>query len=289
MAYELREGEALGAGLARILVAQVNEAISALSDVEAEDQHEIVHRARKRMRTLRAFLKLARPAWPEDDFRRENQFFRDAARVLSPARDAFVLIGAFDAVVADAGSDRTARVRKRLVRGADGALEEARSEPVRQELVARLEDGRRRMPDWPQADEADVWEGFRAAYKRMRRAWQRAHDEETRHEWRKRVKDVRYQVRFLQPLWPDTLGPLETGLHQLTDTLGEEHDLVILADTVRRRDLPAALWTRIDERRAELQRNGHTLALRLHGEKPRSFAERLHGYHQAWRRGVVAP
>ena len=44
------------------------------------------------------------------------------------------------------------------------------------------------------------------------------------HEWRKRVKDLGYQIQILRDLWPPVLEELRKDLKKLGDLLGEEHD-----------------------------------------------------------------
>jgi CHAD domain-containing protein len=54
----------------------------------------------------------------------------------------------------------------------------------------------------------------------------------TRHRWRKELKLLWYQLRLAKPL---TIGvaPLIADLKRLETELGDEHDLVVLAATLR--------------------------------------------------------
>jgi CHAD domain-containing protein len=111
-----------------------------------------------------------------------------------------------------------------------------------------------------------------------------------RHKWRKRAKVVRYQLGFLEPLWPPVLKTLESELHRLTDCLGEDHDLALLRAKLLEESTfnnPAqrqALLSLIERRRQTLQRNALALGLRIFGEKPHRFSARLRAYWCAWSR-----
>ena len=50
------------------------------------------------------------------------------------------------------------------------------------------------------------------------------------HEWRKRTKDAGYHVRLLRDAAPSILEPLEDRFHDLSDALGDAHDLVVICE-----------------------------------------------------------
>jgi CHAD domain-containing protein len=52
------------------------------------------------------------------------------------------------------------------------------------------------------------------------------------HEWRKRAKCHRYQLRLLQDAWPGPLAAWRAEARELLDRLGEDHDLAGLRDTL---------------------------------------------------------
>ncbi len=118
--------------------------------------------------------------------------------------------------------------------------------------------------------------------------------DETLHEWRKRSKDLRYELELLQPLWRETIGPLAEEAHHLTDLLGQDHDLAVLQavaqeeseakdqnDEEPQNELLDAL---IDERRQVLQRDAMALGQKLYREGEKQFVARLRGYWKAARR-----
>lgn len=107
------------------------------------------------------------------------------------------------------------------------------------------------------------------------------------HEWRKRVKDLGYQVRLLAPAWPGGLKDLADELERLAGYLSDEHDLAILRRSMRQwgsKDLAQseALVGLIDERRCELEMEAKRWGERLYVEKPNAFVRRFKCY---WRAG----
>ncbi|MEA2297262.1 MAG: hypothetical protein QOF77_198, partial [Solirubrobacteraceae bacterium] len=57
-----------------------------------EDPVDAVHEARKSIKKTRALLRLVRPGLPKRVYRSENRTLRDAARLISGARDADVMV-----------------------------------------------------------------------------------------------------------------------------------------------------------------------------------------------------
>ena len=110
------------------------------------------------------------------------------------------------------------------------------------------------------------------------------------HEWRKRVKDHWYHLRLLRKGWPKVLKRTEKDAHALGDLLGDEHDLVVLNETLEaeagtmwdpaRAD---ALRAIVDRRREELLAEAFPLGRRLYAEKPARFTTRIRRYWDATR------
>jgi CHAD domain-containing protein len=103
--------------------------------------------------------------------------------------------------------------------------------------------------------------------------------DERSHKLRKRVKDLRYQLEFLDSGQPK-LGRLVGDLHHLTDLLGDRNDLATLtryaasADVLRASEL-AALTAHIEGEKQALRSEAATLSARLFEEEPDSFVRRI--------------
>ncbi|MPZ88192.1 MAG: CHAD domain-containing protein [Nitriliruptorales bacterium] len=303
MAYELKRGP-LPAEVRRIADEQVAGAVAQLSGETGDDWDEAVHDARKRFKKTRAVLRLVRNDLGDETYRRENAFFRDAGRVLSPARDAQVLVETLDALAERFpgmfGDGTADRLRQALVDRRHDAQQHLIDQRVPFEVADLIARARRRIAAWPLS--RDGWEmlegGLRRQYRRGRRAFAAAYaqpDDEHFHEWRKRVKDHWYHLRILRPLWPTVVGDLIAEADALSDELGWEHDLGVL-----RRALldDAGLWTTIKDpeallvliegRRARLRQLAWLRGTRLYADKSGPFTARLEAYWQAWEpRGAV--
>ena len=155
-----------------------------------------------------------------------------------------------------------------------------------------LKSARPRVAKWPIDDDGfcALRQGLKRMYKKGRIDMLRAQAEpsvETYHTWRKRVKDLWYQVRLLKPTWPATVNNLADELGRLADYLSDDHDLAILRQRVLRqspedRTQQEALVALIDQRRGELEVEAHRLGERIYVERPKAFVRRFEVYWRAW-------
>jgi len=290
MPYRFVSGETVTDGLRRIAEEQVGRALSSIEDGPA-DRHEAVHEVRKRMKKLRALVRLVRPAMP-DTYAKENAAFRDLGRELSDPRDSQSVLEAFDGLTRAredlVDPEAFAPLRNRLVEERDRRA--AAPEDVSRRLggvAEELEGARRRIGSWSLDEEGfDALRGglaktYRRGRSRMRDAY-RDPSTEIFHEWRKRVKYHRYHLRLLRDLWPAVLNARREELHRLSDRLGEEHDLALLMDVVRNasdgrgESRPAeALRGLAAHRRSDLRALARPLGRRLFAEKPKRLAGRV--------------
>lgn len=299
MAYRLEHAESLPDGLRRIAAEQLDGAIGALRGETALPRDQAVHDARKRLKKTRAVLRLVREELGEQSYRRQNTRLRDAARRLAGARDAAVLIESLDAVLAAAPptvGPGLAPVAE-LLRGRRAAAEARVFEQgdVSAEVAAELGEARQEVAAWPLGRDRfrTVAPGLRRAYgrgaERLAEA-RRDPDAERLHEWRKRVKDLWYHARILEPAWPAGLGPLVAQTDELGDVLGLDHDLAVLrnllleeAQVVEEPGVVDAAVALIDERRDRLAGAALATGRRLYAERPKAFTRRLGVYWEAWR------
>jgi CHAD domain-containing protein len=266
-----------------------------LEELQDPDLHAAVHRVRKRGKKVRALLRLVRPDAPEL-YQHENAAFRDATRRVAADRDAAVTLETYDALVGRfvdaAGSHGSAPVREALVERRDAVLGEdlnGRLEALRGDLEAALE----RLETWEIEGEGfDVVAGGLAkTYDRASERMEAAYDQRTSeafHEWRKRVKYHRYHVRLLQDVWPTVMKARRKQLHELSDLLGDDHDLAVLRQELLAEperyggeDEVATVCALLDRRRAELQADAHVLGRRCFAESTDRFVDRIDAYWRA--------
>ena len=258
-----------------------------------------VHDARKDLKRARTALRLLRPALGEPVYRRENARLRDVAHALNAARDAKVLTQTLqslrrchralrrDADVAELlrtlQADQ-AGLRRRL-RGHPAQL--ARTRGALQQLCDRV-------PRWHVGTHG--WSVLGPASKRIYRSGRRGLStarprpaERALHEWRKQVKYLRYALEMLAPMRARKVARLARQAEQLTDCLGEAHDLAMLAHRARvfakgNRAGLRPLFTIIEQQRDRLGREALSSGEQLYRAKPGDWQRQLGRYWIRWRR-----
>ncbi|MDX1615162.1 MAG: CHAD domain-containing protein [Candidatus Promineifilaceae bacterium] len=296
MSYRLERTEALAPGLKRIAVEQIDDALAQLRE-PGDDLDEAIHEARKCFKKVRAVVRLVRDELGHTIYKRENVCFRDAGRALSDLRDSYVMVATVDDLqetYADQLDDEAfTAIRQPLVEKHQEVRQQVIESETLDDVITTISAARQRVQDLPIDD--DDYEAIRPSIKRVyRRGYKgrrRAYDEpsaEKFHEWRKRVKYLWYHTRILNPLWPDLLDPLAEEIHDLSDYLGDDHDLAELREVVRelpatgdRQDERQVLLGLIEQRRREFQELARPLAARLYAESPSRFVDRLGSYWQA--------
>jgi CHAD domain-containing protein len=291
-AYRLREGKPLSDEIRRAARGRIDHALDELRGKTDSTPEEAVHEARKDMKKLRALLRLARGELGEDRFARENACFRDAARELAGTRDADVMLETLDALGLPAGLGgelRKAIEGERERGGADGR------EAAAAAAVAMLKEAKGRGDDWPLARDSfeAIADGLERTYRRGRRGFKAARAEpgaEVLHEWRKRAKDLWYHHTLLRALWPPVMSAVGDEAHELSDRLGDDHDIVVLAAWVRGHLDPDPEFSEaVIRRREELQADAFALGARLYAEKPSAYMRRMRELWEASETRVRAP
>jgi CHAD domain-containing protein len=297
MAKRIRAGESGPESAQRIVRVEVKRALKCLTAVSPADTS--IHDARKRLKRARAALRLIREPLGDRRFRRENESLRDAARPLSEVRDAKILVESLDilangATISVRGALRRVRERlvanqlrvRRRVLGGKQALKPA---------VEALLSTRKRAQGWPSGGRG--WSGPGAGVRRVYRAGRKAFasalsdpSDERLHEWRKQTKYLWHQLEMLEPVAPRQIRAWARDAHQLSDHLGDDHDLAVLRDHLRRahahpiRKDARAVSMLIDHRRRRLRASAMALGERVYARRPRLFSKVLEHHWRAWRR-----
>lgn len=297
MAYRLSIADDVPSSVRACAREQLAGAVERLERAD-EDPVKAVHEARKHLKKTRALLRLVRPDLGKGAYRRENDALRDAGLALSGARDADVLVQTIGKLAEHAAgrlpADTFDQLRDALAAEAAGAHAAADGEPVPElaTVIETLRAAELRVEEWP-LDEAD-WEtvlaGVVRAYTRGRDAFAVARatpEPELLHAWRKRAKDLWYHQRLLAPAWPELLGAQAEEAHSLTELLGDDHDLAVLAMRLSDETVPlppavdadrAALLALVEHHSHELRTAATQLGHRVYAESPKAFAHRLARY-----------
>ena len=289
MAYRIKTGESLRRAIQRMPRDELAAAAEAIVD-EQQPLADRVHEVRTAIKKVRALTRLVGPSVGRPA-RRADRRLRKIARSVSSVRDAEVLLQTFDRLVEDLPAPRGDSLTK--ARGLLAERLEKQSRPFKgngeaDRLRRRLRKERRRVKRWkPPANQwRVVGRGFTDGYRRARRAMKQAYAGAGRtadrdlafHAWRRAVKAHRHQVHVLEAACPRRLKPRLDDLDKLGDLLGDEHDLTVLAQTLRRErscfakpgDCDRVLATLADRRR-QLRSVARPLGEKLFAERPRDF------------------
>lgn len=294
-AFRLSPGRPVPDEVRRVARGRIDHALDELRGKSDSTREEAVHEARKDMKKLRALLRLARGDLGDRVYRRENACFRDTARELAGMRDTDVMLATlgdleerYGELPGAAGRLRQALVAHRF-RTSAGALK-----PAARAATETLTEARSRVDDWPLDSEGfeSFEDGLEQIYRQGRCDWRAAHklpSAERMHEWRKRAKDLWYHCLLLQESWKPVMSALADEAHELSDRLGDDHDLAVLLAWAHEHE--SALDGRdpvlrgfdviVESRRKELQTEAFAYAARLYADKPSVFVARLRRWWNA--------
>lgn len=209
-----------------------------------------LHSARKRIKALRALLRLVRPG-DEAFCQAENARFRDISKSISGPRQATASIETIDRLIADfpneADAAGLAGIRAMLARhrtesahggaGLGAVLDKAVAEC--QSCLAALET--LVLPDLPE-NAADVLvDGALATLRHARKALGHVRERgepDDFHDLRKAVKTHADHLSLLRKLWPSPVKPRRERLDALGESLGELHDIFVMRALIEAREAP---------------------------------------------------
>jgi CHAD domain-containing protein len=281
---------------------RIDHALDELHGKSDSSSEEAVHEARKDMKKLRALLRLVRGELGDRLYAGENAAFRDTARELAGVRDADVMLTTLGDLEERYGElpGASRRLRPALVahrfRTSAGSLK-----PAARAAAAKLTEARERVAEWPLETDGfeAVEQGLARIYRQGRRDFrsaQKAPSAERLHDWRKRVKDLWYHLSLLEGTWKPVVGALADEAHELSDRLGDDHDLAVLLEWAHTQTsalngadpMLRGFDVIVENRRRELQDEAFAYGARLYADKPSVFVSRLEGWWDASRQAVRA-
>jgi CHAD domain-containing protein len=297
MALQFKHKESVTKGVKRIARRRTEKALEALQHCE---RLEAVHTVRKEIKQLRALLRLTRDAMPRSDYRRCSSSLREAAHYLAPGRDAHVKVSAL--------RDLSNHFRNELASHPFRQIKHLLAEDCRRQQ-AELSHSRavRRVDRFLKQFARNTYalrfkcSGWRAIGPGLKRSYRDGRNGYLRackvgrpqdfHEWRKRVKDLFYQIGLLCAIWPEQMRAAESELDVLGECLGDAHDLALLTEprTLKRfrkcsEEEAEALSALVEKRQSELHHSALMMGARFYLEKPSIFCDRLKHYWKRWRR-----
>ena len=293
MGYVFQEHETVSDGVKRIALEQLDKVVQYTKSGE-KNRDEAIHDARVSLKKLRALLRLVQVKSNAHVLTQERVCYRNAARRMSEVRDTTAIIEAFDKLTkhyADQlAPEAFSELRKPFLR--TQKRQQGNKSKALADVARMLKSARQRVNDWPIDDDGFpvLRSGFKRVYRKGRATMVRSQSKpsvENLHEWRKRVKDLGYQIRLLRPIWEGMFDALANEFEKLADYLSDDHDLALLRQRMVQnpsegRTTVKTLVALIDQRREELQVEAKRLGIRMYAEKPSALVRRIEVYWRAW-------
>jgi CHAD domain-containing protein len=288
MSFRLKLSEPLPDGLKRIFGEQIDSALK-LCRHPAKQRGVTVHEVRKHLKKLRAGMRLAIPEIGKDRNAREDRCVRKVGRLVSDLRDAQVRLQTLIHLSDDTanGPEDGAFPRLEELLSLERESFSAAFAGWQKQAIPQLERVQAHLLKWPL--DGLTWKQVCGAvckiYRRGQRRLAKTIDDpkpERFHAWRKRVKDIWYQFRILQPLNRVVLTEMAHDAEVLGELLGREHDLAFLWARLEKessdeavRDELGQLETLVRKRGKRLRGNALELGRRFYAEPPKAFAKRI--------------
>ena len=151
MSYRFRIRETVPAGIKRIALEQIDQALAQLTD-PGDDPDRAVHNARTCFKRLRAILRLVRNEIGTELYKRENALYRDAGRRLSAVWHSAVNLRTLDELVVQCDDrsilDAAAGTREWLAREHRTTVRELLDSQLIAEVATILWEGRAHVDTW---------------------------------------------------------------------------------------------------------------------------------------------
>ncbi|MER9442664.1 CHAD domain-containing protein [Mesorhizobium sp. M0340] len=248
MSFRIDPHMSLTGEVRRILAEEIGKALVHL-DAARDRPEQGLHNCRKRLKNVRALLRLVRSG-DETFCETENQCYRQVAALLAGPREATALVETIDRLAASfpeqsAGGGLDA-VRDRLVARLHELHGGAGLDTAIGAAIAACEEGVGRidklaLPDQPEQAADVLAEGARATLRRARKALDKAAsrgEADDFHDLRKAAKTHGMHLSLLGRLWPTPIKARRKAVDELGERLGELHDVFVMRALLDAEDQP---------------------------------------------------
>jgi CHAD domain-containing protein len=298
MAFELEHRKHLEDELTKIVRRELRDIARALTTADTRFD-DVIHDARKGVKKVRAIttsLEQVGARVPRKDRKR----LKSAARSLSRLRDSVATIESLEEMhrryPAQLPQQTYRTVHRVLMAARNREATRAKRGGLAVDTAEQLLKTRKSAKRWttPSLDLSDIVEVIATSYRGSRKVMIQARangQSATLHRWRKKVKTLWYQLRLAKPLAVGA-AQLIADMKRLETALGEVHNLVVLAATLRRcgelGSRRGDVRTVVDlaaRMRQPLRRRAFALGRRVHSRNGQAFARWLRA---ATKRGETA-
>lgn len=270
-----------------VLLRQIRGASRTLKQKPLTDER--IHQTRKKLKRVRATLRILRDAVGQSVYAYENTELRNAARPLGSVRDARVALDALENLCAHEKTglhhaliQKLRQTLQQSRRDLHGELQRAGN---REASTRSIDAAGRRIEKWhiPSDGSAALLAGIARLYRKGRKALGRAQtdrSDENLHESRKQTKYTGQALEIFKSRKTHYLAKWIKRAESMAEKLGEDHDLVILQNSIAnlsagRHTIFEDLLAAIERRRKQLQRKALKQGQHLYQSKAKDFIERL--------------
>jgi CHAD domain-containing protein len=295
LAFRLKRRASIANEVRRIVLRQLETAISELHTVGDPQSDDAVHDARRRVKKIRAIIRLVRPVL-DKGYRAVDRDLSTVSRLLAPVADGRGIIETLDELAhryhRSLPKQTMAAARAGVLRSGARADHEAQARGVLKVATGTLRSDRSQVKHWHihgdgfRAIAPGLEESYRRARRMMIASWSKPKPSHF-HTWRRYVKDHWFHVRLLEGRCGYHLVTYEHRIEALDGVLGEYHNLVLLRDVLvtdasLSRDEAAQCLRIVARYQRLLRRHAEILGARIYMERPRRFVRRV---RSLWRNG----
>lgn len=288
MAFRLKQGASISNEIRRIVLKQLKTAISELQTVGDPQSDDAVHDARRRVKKIRAIIRLVRPVL-DKEYRVVDRDLSTVSRLLAPVADGRGIVETLNEIerryAASLPKRTVAAARAGVLRNGARADHEAQTRGILKIAAGTLRSERSRVKHWHIRGDGfrAIAPGLEESYRRARRmmlvTWSKPKPSHF-HTWRRYVKDHWFHIRLLEGRCGYHLIAYQRRIEALDGILGEYHNVILLRDLlVTDRSLPreeSARCLRVIARyQRVLRRHAEILGARIYTERPRRFVRRV--------------
>ncbi len=280
--------------LSKELSAILNNSIQEIEDLADKAPNQIVesvHLIRKRLKFLRAFVKLTQFCTDEEDYKPINYLLRDCGKTISDCRDAhvrglllteFTQNGSHKSLLkelSDINASVTEKIERDLLSGTT----------TFDELIDELSDKKiYQYFDSLEPDHKCLIGGLILGYEKSYHAFHselKTHEADILHEWRKRTKDLQYQLEALLASVPAQLSPSYDNVAALCEKLGRINDLFMflqwldsIESSIHANEQLSKFREKVKKELTTLEDQADTMGHSLFTLSPEEYSEELYSH-----------
>ncbi len=289
MPYRFKINEPVEKGFRRIAREQLDASLAELAGPQVDASG--VHECRKALKRLRSLVRLASGAIGNAKTARRTKALGEIAKLLSEQRDQTVMLQTISKLTEDVPDAATVLAPLRAVLATHAGDQSAALDvdiATRARLLLLQEAKKFARMQFSKRGFAALEGGLEKSYRQARKATKYAYDEPTDenfHNLRKAVQWHWRQMSLLAREWPDEFAVRVSAARELSQLLGDDHDLAMLTGTasasadmtVEQKDAVVALC---QHQQQVLRATAEYRAKRLFAETPQAFIKRMSAY---WR------